>query len=446
MRIAYVVHKFPPESVGGVETYAWSLAQALAGMGHEIHVFYPLIGLPASESRVQRDGVYLWRVPVEETRVREGPIPQFWHTFRDAHIEESFRDFLATFPPDLVHFHHVQGVSAALIPLAKERPHLVTLHDYWFFCANSQLLWPDGQVCGGPRWGWNCVNCLTVRGDLKWLRALRPLVALPLAYRNLYLRRVVSSLPLYLAPSEFLRQQYIAQGFPGERIRTMEYGLDVGRLQELSRQGPNELVPEQFRPTRDPQGLFFGFLGTLAPHKGVHVLIEAFNTLPENAFLTIYGDETRFPSYTAKLRALARHPNIRFAGLLDYRHVGAALQQLDCLVVPSTWYENSPLVIREAYGVGLPVVASRLGALAEKVRDGETGRLFAAGDSADLARVLQELIAQPEQLAAFRTHIRQPQTMQQHADELLGIYDCLVQNSLALCRPDTDKSSLGGVR
>lgn len=430
MRIAYVVHKFPPESVGGVETYAWSLAQALAGRGQEIHVFYPLLGLSASESRIQREGVHLWRVPVDKARVREGPVPQYWHTFRDVHIEHSFGDFLGAVQPDLVHFHHVQGVSAKLIPLAREWPHLVTLHDYWFFCANSQLLRPDGQICQGPRWGWNCVDCLTLRPDLNWLRALRPLIAVPLLYRNLYVRRAVRSVPLFLAPSEFLRQQYIAQGFPPDRIRTMEYGLDLSRLQELSAQGSTEPVTEPFLPARDAQGVSFGFLGALAPHKGVHVLIEAFNTLPESASLTIYGDEARFPSYAAELRALAKHPNIRFAGLLDYLHVGAALRRLDCLVVPSTWYENSPLVIREAYGVGLPVIASRLGALAEKVQDGITGRLFDVGNSADLARVLQELIAQPGRLLAYRANIRPPLTMQQHVHELLAVYQGLIEANL----------------
>ncbi len=70
--------------------------------------------------------------------------------------------------------------------------------------------------------------------------------------------------------------------------------------------------------------------------------------------------------------------------------------------MPSLWYENSPLVIQEAYALGVPVVASRLGALTEKVVEGVTGRLFTPGDSADLARVLAELIAQPEQWAALR--------------------------------------------
>lgn len=127
------------------------------------------------------------------------------------------------------------------------------------------------------------------------------------------------------------------------------------------------------------------------------------------------------------MQAAAQHPHIRFAGALDPSHVGAALRGLDCLIVPSVWYENSPLVIQEAYALGVPVVASRLGALTEKVQEGVTGRLFAPGDPADLARVLGELIAQPAQLAALRSNIRPGPDMREHAVEMLGLYEGLLR-------------------
>jgi glycosyltransferase involved in cell wall biosynthesis len=412
MRVLFVVHKFPPQSVGGVETYTWSLARALAEAGHEAFVFYPVIGLDAAEARSEEGGIHRWAVSLPETRGHEGALQQFWHTFRDVGLEARFQKCLAEVRPDIVHFQHVQGLSARLLALASGWHRLVTLHDYWFFCANSQLLRPDGQMCAGPQWGWNCVDCLTVRADLHWMRALRPLVALPLAYRNAYLRRMARSVPVFLAPSEFLRQQYVHQGFPGERITVIDLGLDMQRLAEVA----DSTLPA---PAARPH---FGFLGALAPHKGVHMLVHAFNQLPANAALTIYGSETTSPGYVAQLKAMATHPHIRFAGAVDYHHVGVALRQLDCLVVPSIWYENSPMVIQEAYGCKIPVVASRLGALPEKVRDGETGRLFAPGDSADLARVLRELIEQPEQLAALRASIKPGPTIQQHAQQMLEIY------------------------
>jgi len=426
MRIALTVHKYPPESLGGTEVYTWGLAKALAAVGHAVSVFYPRQGLAPEEARVEQDGVRLWRTPFAESRATEGPVRQFWHTFRDAGIEADFRRFLAETDPEVVHFQHVQGVSAELIACAAGRPRVLTLHDYWFFCANSQLIRPDHRTCDGPNLGWNCVDCATARADLQRLRALRPLVALPLAYRNYYLARQAAQMDLFIAPSEFLRQQYVQQGFPADRIVTLENGMEAGRL--AGRRAGGRAGGESARPQipHDPAHIQFGFLGSLAWQKGVHVLVEAFNRLPPHARLVVYGSQQIFPEYAAEVRRLAQHPGIHFAGALDYRQVGDALRALDCLVTPSLWYENSPLVIQEAFSVGVPVVASRLGALIEKVDEGRTGRLFEPGDVDDLARVLGELIENPAELGELARNTTPPPDMEAHVAALLRYYEELL--------------------
>jgi glycosyltransferase involved in cell wall biosynthesis len=416
MRIAFVVHKLPPNSLGGVETYSWSLARTLAASGHEVYVFYPVPGAPPGGARREEDGVHLWQVALPHSRAGEGPARQYWHTFRDSAIESAFEEFLREAQPEVVHFQHVQGVSARLISLVKGGPRLLTLHDYWFFCFNSQLLRPDQQTCGGPRWGWNCVDCATVRPDLRKYRTLRPLIALPLAYRNLYLQGVSGKIDLFVAPSEFLRRQYIRQSFPGSRIATIEHGLDRTRLADAS----GCLLP---LPATRPH---FGYIGSIASHKGVHVLVEAFNRLPADAALTLYGSESGFPEYADRVRGMVRHPHVRFAGPLDHRCIGTALRQLDYLVMPSIWYETYGLVIHEAFAAGVPVVASRLGALPEAVEDGLNGRLFSAGDPDDLARVLRELLDEPQQLARLAKNIRPGPDIHAHGQLLLSIYRSLV--------------------
>lgn len=416
-RIAFVVHKFPPESLGGTELYCWSLARALTEAGHEIHIFYPTPQLLPGEETIEREGVHLWRVPLPDSRLSENPVSQYWHTFRDLGIEAAFQRFLAEVKPQLVHFQHVQGVSARLIELAAPLPRVVTLHDYWFFCANSQLIRPDRRPCDGPSTGCrNCVDCATERADLQWMKSLRPLVALPFAYRNHYLRKLADEVDLFVAPSGFLRDQYIRHGFPADRIIVVENGLDERKLAVSS------TTPLPDPPVRP----HFGFLGSLAWQKGVHILIEAFNQLGEEASLTIYGSEQLFPDYVAHLKDLAQHPNIRFAGILPPQQVGAALRQMDCLVVPSLWYENSPLVIQEAYGVGVPVVASRLGAMPEKVEDGRAGRLFEAGNVDDLTAVLRDLMAHPLRLTQMAEQIIPAPGMAEHAAHLLSIYEGLM--------------------
>jgi glycosyltransferase involved in cell wall biosynthesis len=414
MRIALPVHKFPPESLGGTEIYTLTLARALVQAGHSVAVFYPSMTVTELTTDATAEGIQRWRAPLPPSRLGENPASQFWHTFRDGAIETAFRTFLQQVQPDLVHFQHVQGVSARLIELATGRPRLATLHDYWYFCANSQLVRPDRQPCTGPTWGChNCVDCATVRADLTPLRRLRPLVALPFAYRNHYLRRMVEQIDCFIAPSEFLRQQYINQGWSPSKIVTLENGMDRRRLLDAP---ALDLPPPPARP-------HFGFIGSLAWQKGVHVLIDAFNQLPPDAAaLTIYGSETVFPDYAAELRQQARHPHIRFAGPIGFDQVGAALRQFDALVTPSLWYENSPLVIQEAFIMGVPVIASRLGALTEKVQEGGNGLLFTAGESAALAALLQRLIAEPATLTQLCQGITPPPTLADHLSQLISLY------------------------
>ena len=388
----------------------------MASLGHQVHVFHPLLGTAHERTQSIEDGVHLWRVPLPASRQSEGPVKQYWHTFRSRDLERAFSAFLDEAQPGLVHFQHVQGVSARLIALAAGRPRVLTVHDYWTYCANSQLVRPDRTVCTtGP--GLNCVDCATARADLGWMRLVRPLVALPFAYRNAYLRRMLAQIDLFISPSHFLRQQYAQRGLPPERILVMENGLDLTRFAST----PDPLPAPPARP-------HFGFLGSLAWQKGVHVLVAAFNQLGGRGALSIYGSTSLFPDYLRELQRDIRHPNVRLCGALPHSQIGSALKQLDYLVVPSVWFENSPLVIQEAYAFGVPVIASRLGALPEKVLEGQTGRLFAPGDSVDLARVLRDLIDHPGERERLSRGIQPGPTIGGQATQLGEIYQGLVRN------------------
>ncbi len=418
MRIAFTVHKLPPESLGGTEIYTRTLARVLAEAGHDVAIFAPAQSVARATTLRDEDGVVRWLTPLPANRSSENPAAQYWHTFRDRAIEADFDRFLADVRPDVVHFQHVQGVSARLIAQAAGRPRVATLHDYWYFCANSQLIRPDGAVCAGPSAGCrNCVDCATARADLNILRTLRPITALPLAYRNRVLTDAASQLDRMIAPSAFLRQQYILQGFAPERIVVMENGLDTDRLRNLPTSAKS---PMGNRPLR------FGFLGTLAWQKGVHLLVEAFNTLdPAQATLDIYGSGSAFPDYAAAMQSAIRNPAVAIHPPVAFDDVGAVLHSFDVLIVPSVWYENSPLVIQEAYAAGVPVLASRLGALEEKVIPGASGWHFAPNDAADLARVLQELVAAPARVQAIAATLPAPPTMRDQAQELVALYASL---------------------
>jgi glycosyltransferase involved in cell wall biosynthesis len=411
VRIALVVHQFPPEHIGGTEVYTESLARALQQLGHEVHVWLPSKGCQRPLEPQDPDGLSVWRA-VRGTRAKERALAAFWHTFRNQRLERAYRAFLADVQPDVVHIQHLQWVSARLITLTELLPCVVTLHDYWFFCPNSQLLLPDRSICSGPHGGWRCGPCGLAKLGQQAPPVLERAAGLPFAYRHWAVTAALRSASRLIAPSAWVKARYVQEGFAAERIAVIPHGLDSTRLTiALGADGNGR-----------HEGLCFGYLGSLAWQKGLHILIAAFNALPAAASLTIYGDTGAFPDYVEQLRRMATHPGIRFAGPLDRRQLGEALGALDYLVVPSLWEETFCLVIPEANACGVPAIASDLGALRDRVRDGVTGRLFPAGDVAALVDILRDLAAHPEQRQHYRAALIPAPSMDQHAQAVVAVY------------------------
>src|SRR5262249_34232063 len=145
--------------------------------------------------------------------------------------------------------------------------------------------------------------------------------------------------------------------------------------------------------------LTIGFVGTLTWYKGVHVLLEAARELSPGRFeLKLFGNVNTFPDYTAILRKLAHGLPVTFMGAFDNAEAAAVYADIDGLVVPSLWPENSPLVIHEAFMAGVPVVGARQGGIAELVLHGVNGLLYDAASVSGLAAALQTLIDEPNRV------------------------------------------------
>lgn len=198
-----------------------------------------------------------------------------------------------------------------------------------------------------------------------------------------------NSVDLFIAPSPFLRKTFIEYGMPEERIVYSDYGIANAGYKNRLRE------PEQ--PLR------FTFVGTLVEHKGVHTLIEAFQSLPDDcATLDVYGSLDEFTGYVNRLRSMATHPGIRFCGRAENEDIPGILARTDALLVPSIWFENSPITIHEAFLAQVPVITSRFGGMADLVRDGENGLLFEVGNASSLAEVLLRCVETPSLLNECR--------------------------------------------
>ncbi len=301
------------------------------------------------------------------------PTRRFLATFGDTPIERAFGRVLDESRPDLVHVQHMMGLPAALLDTLHRRriPTVITLHDYWWVCANAQLVTNyDQSICAGPRRDWfNCSRCALARGGADALRLAAPGVSPLLAVRERILRSGLERATRIIAPTEFVKTWYAAHGLRDAPVAVLPHGIE-----------PPANVGAQ--EPRDPSGLTharFAYIGGLTWQKGVHVLIEAFNRLPAGPELWIAGDESADPAYAASLRANAG-PGVRFFGALTHAQVWDMLGQVDVVAVPSLWYETFSLIAHEAFAAGRPVIASGLGALAEVVRDGVDGLSAPPGD------------------------------------------------------------------
>jgi glycosyltransferase involved in cell wall biosynthesis len=216
-----------------------------------------------------------------------------------------------------------------------------------------------------------------------------PIEAAAIVTRLEAARAVYGELDLVVAPSAALARDYARFGLPTDRTVVIDYGF--------------EPMPDPPPAARAPGPLRIGFAGTLAWHKGAHLLLEAVRALPPDRYeVRIAGDTAVFPDYTETLREAARGLPVIFAGRFDRHEAASVYGTFDVLVVPSLWPENSPLVIHEAFMMGVPVVGARAGGIPDLVEDGVSGLLFDTAVPATLSAALRRLIDEPALLPALR--------------------------------------------
>jgi len=399
-----------PHHQGGVEVYTNDLARALA-KSHAL-LIYAWEGYRPSFQEVgsQYLGLPVKRVYTPQPR---SPWGLFLANFSNRSAEDSFARTLDLFQPDVVHFQHLMNLSSRLVEMTKARriPIVVSLHDYWYICGNAQFLRPDATLCWSHH-SWDCAGCAAARIGMWGLKWIAPFLGLLFIYRDRLLRRALEMADGLIVSSRFLKSRYMSRGFPEGKIFLTEYGLDLERLLRGYRK-------------RDAPHLRFGYIGSLCWQKGVHILLEAFAGLGERAELNVFGDPTIFPDYSSKLEQLSSK-GVRFWGRIDNQKMGEILSLIDVLVVPSLWFEGSPLVIQAAYATRIPILASRVGSLIEKVDDGVSGFLFELGDRADLRSKMLSLLNNREVVEEMAKRLPEPKAIAYHAQELETLYQSLL--------------------
>jgi glycosyltransferase involved in cell wall biosynthesis len=304
----------------------------------------------------------------------------------------------------IAHFHNTFPlISPAAYGAARDAGAAVvqTLHNYRLLCPGA-LMYREGRPCESCLGRTFALPAIR-HGCYQQSRPHSAVTAAMLATHRLRgtWRRDVDA---FIALTQFARDRHIAGGLPAARIAVK----------------PNFVASPP--PPTDTHRSGVLFVGRLVESKGVETLLEAWKSMPPGHVLSVAGDGPVRPAVEA-----AAGPSIRMLGRLSPDDVRTAMERAAALVVPSTWYEAFPVTVLEAYAAGLPVVASRLGSLAEVVLDGETGRLFAPGDPTDLSSTLASALADRRALAgmglASRLLYEARYTPEANYRELMSVYE-----------------------
>lgn len=448
MKIAIFVHCFFPDHFYGTETYTLNIATNLVKLGHSVTVVTGIFHGEPSKGEVISKYVYNG-INVLAIDKNFFPNRRVRDTYEQPEMYPAILSALNLIQPDIIHATHLINHTAVLLSIARELriPTIATLTDFFGFCFTNKLEDSQGQLCSGPtRDRSNCISCyLKVAGTiskpypfLDWLRHRMPL---SLFSRFLSLATQCKLLPIkelkfivkdlkdrpktlldqynstysnVVAPTSFLAKAYQANGLRVP-IKTQWFGVDISRTSKPA------------RATGTP--LRFGYIGQLAEHKGVDLLLEAFQHLqPCEAEVIIYGPMNQDPAYSKRLQELA-NSRVHMRATFPPEEMDRVMKDLDVLVIPSRWYENSPLVLLYALATHTPVIVSRVEGLTEFLEEGINGFSFERGSCTDLLQVLQRFISDPTLAAKLSNSTNYERTTTDMAVELEKLYLETVSNS-----------------
>ena len=369
-RMAIVSHVHPSLSKGGAELSAYALYQALLALGHDV-IFIAAV----PEARLSE---------VVLSSIREFAIPHdpsaydhFYH-IGGADTRDALLAVIAETEARLVNFHHFMNIGVNALRAVAELPGvttLLTLHEFLAICHNhGQMITRNNlRLCdaSSPR---ACQGCYPENSVQQF------------AMRQNHFLDAFALVDGFISPSRFLARRYVDWGIPAERMTMVENGLN----------SISEPAPPRQRRSGD-RSWTFGYFGQITPFKGLSTLLDAadqiagYEELPERIKLRVHGNmvgqSQQFLDRFAA--AVERHPFLTYAGAYENSDVPRLMADCDYVLVPSIWWENSPVVIQEAYAVGRPVICSGIGGMAEKVADGTTGLHFTPSDPYDLLRALE---------------------------------------------------------
>lgn len=414
LRIVTIAHNHPDLFPGGAEGMAYRLFEHF---GEQPGIQSSFIAATDPRHSPVYSGTPLTahKGNDEEMLLQAGGFDYFMQSLKDpAPLNGALADYLKDKAPDIVHIHHTLRLGMELIPAIRQiLPYakiVYTLHDFMPLCyRDGQMVRrTDDTLCdtSSPE---RCHQCFPEVSQTRF------------KLREQFIRTHFDRVDAFIAPSRFLAERYIEWGLPEHKLHVLPNGLPAASA-----------VPHR-KLTKKSSRNHFAYFGQITPYKGVLLLCEAARRLQEKPGgpeikIDIYGHvgEQSQEFQQCFHDALAACGNaVAWHGRYTPEALPRLMATADWVVVPSTWWENAPLVIDEALQHQRPVISSNIGGMAEKIRHLKNGLHFHAGSADSLANTLHKAADSPELWQKLVRNIAAPVTLEDCARQHTALYRSL---------------------
>lgn len=397
MRILIILHQFYPEFSGGTERVSLNLAHAAQRAGHYVHVLACSVNADhAAELKCEHlagaNNTVYQGIPV--TLLPRGLLPASADFSLEAEqsLVEPIANWMTQQEFDVCHAIHPMRMSTAILAAQHcKLPIILTLTDFFLPCPRINFINLDNHICSGPELGERCVqSCLTA----EWSRDT-------LMDRYGYAKEILASASIRVVPSEFVAQRY-RTAFPDCSFRIIPHGIDLLAL--------NADDGVEFNQKKNGNKLTLGYVGAILPQKGLDILLRAFSMIDSpDIELKIIGGFYCSPGFENEILGLVKlDTRIELLGHLDPQKVFNWMRKFDLLCLPSQVPETFSLVLHEAAALGVPALASDLGAPNEQVTKNGGGQVVVASSISAWADAIQGALSDPEKIEYWQSQLPLP--------------------------------------
>lgn len=431
MKVLHLPFTYYPDPPGGTEVYVAALVRHLETLG-----ISGVVAAPSSRPAVESYDVL-------GHRVHRFPVPQprdLRDMYGDGSAEAALavRRIIEIERPDVVHMHaFTRGVSVRVAREARAAglPLVFTYHTPTVSCQRGTLLRYGRIPCDGKILVTRCSACVAQQqgaGLASWLLALvpRPLGSLLgrlgltgrlwaglrltelLGRRKRAFDELMDGAAVVVAVSDWVRDLLRRNDVPDARIVVSRQGTDAAS------------ASRRVRESNPPRPLRAVMLGRLDATKGLDVILEALALIPDAALqLDVFGVDQNGGGERSDIERLVRRDRrVRLLPPFKAEDAARVIAEYDVTLVPSQVLETGPLVVLESFAAGVPVIGSRLGGIAERVRHGVDGLLVDAGDRTAWSDALMRIIGEPGLLGRLASGVQSPRTMREVAEEMRRVY------------------------